>query len=88
MTTDTHVEDIPLPGMPEPEPLWAIRCGDGELLAMPSKRVAELHKELCDELDLKLRERGSARRHDAVLVRWPGTSVEHADALVQQEADA
>lgn len=79
---NAEIENIPLPGMPEPEPLWAIRT-DGVQGVIPagSRREAELHKELLDEIDVQVRATLVGELSNAVVIEWPGTPEAHRVAL-------
>jgi hypothetical protein len=86
--TTSPIENIPFPGMPEPEPLWAIRYADGTLLPMPDRTSAEITESLHDELDRRYLAAGQTAQFGAVVLEWPGTAQEHAAAMDKMEREA
>lgn len=78
----TAIDDIPLPGMPEPEPLWAIRtAGVQGTIPAGTRREAELHKEILDEIDVQVRATLVGELNNAAVIEWPGTAEAHTVAL-------
>lgn len=87
--TDTTL-DQPLPGMPdapEPEPLWAVHVqGSDDIIPQASRKAADQFKSLLDDLDAENAARPMYPKCSAVIVEWPGTREEHAEAL-RREAE-
>lgn len=87
----TMTDDIPFPGMPQPEAptLWGLAFNGEYVAPMATKRDAQLHQELCDELDRKFRTTpgmGGVRLNRAKVMVWPETAEQHAAMLDDDDA--
>jgi hypothetical protein len=79
------------PGLPKPSPnesLWAVHHqGSDDILAMPSREMAEASKAAFDAEDERTRagERGPYYPlHSAVVVPWPSSPEAHARQLAER----
>ncbi len=85
--TDTTIATQPLPGMPEPEPMWAVHVqGSDDIVPQPSREAADAFKAALDDLDVKNADKPMYPTFGAVVIEWPGTREEHAEAL-RREAE-
>lgn len=92
--SESLIDDIPLPGMPEPEPLWAVHVQG------PDDIVAEASRESADRNATALNDWYAARTKDddfdpvtfprihAEVIPWPYSREAHAEALASQAAEA
>lgn len=92
--TESLIDDIPLPGMPEPEPLWAVHVqGPDDILAEVSRESADRNAEAVNGWYAGQRGRPdydprTFPRVHAEVIPWPYSREAHAEALASQAADA
>ncbi len=86
-------EDQPFPGMPEPEPLWAVHVeGPDDIHAATDRASADQLAAGYNAAYEQFAKRPDANaEHDAhwnaVVIPWPYSAEAHADSLVRQAAE-
>lgn len=94
MTSENLIDDIPLPGMPEPEALWAVHIqGPDDIVAEVSREVADSNaKGLNDWYEARTKDDdydpATFPRVHAEVIPWPFDREAHAESLKRQAAES